>query len=148
MLRHGRGTLLSLGLALAATLVAPSVAPAQTCTLDYQRADNMWAAVGRPDGNLGVESLALPAGQKKVFVTDWRYEKQRNDGTNYYGSHLRIATNRGQAPVRMTVKLNTLLPLKDWVQIAIGTYLVTLSPGQSLPVSVDLMEVYCPVLKR
>ncbi len=55
--------------------------------LDYWRADNMWAAFGRPDGDLGQETISLQPGQKRVFVTDWKYEKKRNDGTNYYGSH-------------------------------------------------------------
>jgi hypothetical protein len=32
----------------------------------------MWAAAGRPDGNLGMESINLQPGQKRVFVTDWK----------------------------------------------------------------------------
>jgi hypothetical protein len=64
-------------------------------TLQYWRADNMWAAAGRPDGNLGMEEVTIQPGQKRVFVTDWRYEKQRNDGTNYYGSHGRKLKNPG-----------------------------------------------------
>ncbi|HEU4566377.1 MAG TPA: hypothetical protein VFS05_17060 [Gemmatimonadaceae bacterium] len=99
-MRHPARTLVALTLALittAAVRPAPSgreSLPADGCVLEYQRADNMWAAAGRPDGSLGVESIALQPGQKKVFITDWRYEKQRNDGTNFYGSHLRIAANK------------------------------------------------------
>jgi hypothetical protein len=73
--------------------------------LDYWRADNAMAAAGRPDGNLGMETISLPMGQTKVFVTDWKYEKQRNDGTTYYGSHLRIAQNNGDQPVDVVVRL-------------------------------------------
>jgi hypothetical protein len=73
--------------------------------LDYWRADNMWAAAGRPNGNLGQETVTVDAGQRRVFITDWRYEKQRNDGTNYYGSHGRRLTNSGDQMIE--VKLNT-----------------------------------------
>lgn len=62
-------------------------------TLEYWRADNMWAAQGRPDGDLGKESLTIGIGQTRVFVTDWRYEKKRSDGTNDYGSHARRIRN-------------------------------------------------------
>lgn len=81
---------------------------AQNCVLEYQRADNMWAAFGRPDGMLGTESITLAPGTSRVFVTDWKYEKKRNDGTNYYGSHLRIATNKGQIPATVEVVSATL----------------------------------------
>ncbi|CAN5735322.1 hypothetical protein BH24CHL8_BH24CHL8_10290 [soil metagenome] len=30
----------------------------------------MWAAKGRPDGNLGQETITLEPGQKRVFITD------------------------------------------------------------------------------
>jgi hypothetical protein len=82
---------------------APATPPATlpSCKLDYQRADNMWAAAGRPDGNLGTESIAEAYGQTKVFITDWAYEKRVNDGNNYYGSHLRIATNTGAGVVAL-----------------------------------------------
>ena len=68
-------------------------------TLNDWRADNMWAATGRPDGNLGEESVTVADGQKRVFATDWKYEKQRNDGTNYYGSHGRRIATKGSTPV-------------------------------------------------
>ena len=32
-----------------------ATAAAQECRIEYQRADNMWAAAGRPDGQLGTE---------------------------------------------------------------------------------------------
>ncbi len=59
---------------------------------------------GRPDGELGQESITLDAGQSRVFVTDWRYEKRRNDGSNFYGSHGRRLTNSGTSDlyVRLT----------------------------------------------
>ncbi len=51
-----------------AITAAPAVA--QQCRLEYQRADNMWAALGRPDGALGTETLTLQPGETKVFTTD------------------------------------------------------------------------------
>ena len=91
-----RGSLdVSLGLGLLLSLAIPARAiAAQSCTLQYYRADNMWATWGT--GNLWAETLTLQAGQNRVFATDWAYEKRRNDGTNYYGSHLRLAVNSGR----------------------------------------------------
>lgn len=110
--------------------------PDPVCTLEYQRADNMWAAAGRPDGNLGVETITIQPGQTKVFVTDWKYEKMRNDGTNYYGSHLRVATNPGQSPTRLNVRTAA--------SGGTSTVWITLSPGMKQSLAVDLMEVNCP----
>lgn len=76
-------------------------ASAQSCTLEYRRADNMWAPKGQPTASPGIETLTMAKGTGRVFVTDWKYEKMRNDGTTYYGSHLRIAVNRGTIPVRL-----------------------------------------------
>jgi hypothetical protein len=90
-----------LGLITVASQASAQTAP---CVLEYRRADNMWANWGRPDGMLGAETITLQPGQKKVFATDWSYEKQRNDGSNFYGSHLRRAVNRGAGPLQM--KLN------------------------------------------
>ena len=128
------------GLALAALASAGTAAsqekpkgdPAQTCTLDYQRADNMWAAWGRADGGLGAETLTLQAGQFKVFLTDWRYEKQRNDGTTYYGSHLRIAANKGPNPMQLKVKPNPYV-----------TDTVLLLPGATQEFKADLVQATC-----
>ena len=82
-------------------LLASRSASAQSCTLEYRRADNMWAPKGQPSPALGVETVTFAKGTGRTFDTDWKYEKLRNDGTNYYGSHLRIATNRGTIPVRL-----------------------------------------------
>lgn len=101
----------ALGLGLMLTLTVPAGAiAAQSCTLEYRRADNMWATWGT--GNMGAESVTLQPGQKKVFTTDWAYEKQRNDGTNYYGSHLRYAVNRGAVPVRVSLRGPMLVLIK------------------------------------
>ena len=107
-----RGSLdVSLGLGLRLSLAIPARAiAAQSCTLQYYRADNMWATWGT--GNLGAETLTLQAGQNRVFATDWAYEKRRNDGTNYYGSHLRLAVNSGTVPVRVNVRGPMLVLIK------------------------------------
>ena len=88
-------------LATLATLAG--AAAAQECRIEYQRADNMWSAPGRPDGQLGTETLTLKPGETKVFNTDWKYEKRRNDGVNFYGSHLRIMRNTGSLPVKLAM---------------------------------------------
>jgi hypothetical protein len=90
-------------LVLLVLLLPARTLAAQSCVLEYQRADNMWAAFGRPDGALGTETITLAPGTSRVFVTDWKYEKKRNDGTNYYGSHLRVATNKGEIPATLEV---------------------------------------------
>lgn len=100
---------LGLALVLALTLPAGAIA-AQSCTFEYRRADNMWAGWG--GGNMPAETVTLQPGQKKVFATDWAYEKQRNDGTNYYGSHLRYAVNRGAVPVRVSLRGPMLVLIK------------------------------------
>lgn len=115
------------------------------CRLDYQRADNMWAAAGRPDGQLGVETITLADGQARSFVTDWKYEKQRNNGSTYYGSHLRIATNPGQRPVRLQYR-NAFTMVRDLVggiRGANGDYSLSLAPGKSQQFQADLVEVSC-----
>jgi len=101
------------------------------CRLDYQRADNMWAAFGRPVGSLGTESISLLDGQTRIFITDWKYEKLRNDGGNYYGSHLRIATNPGARPVRL--RTHTTLSA-GWL---------TLNVGETKSFQADLDQVSC-----
>lgn len=98
-----------LGLLLALTVPARAIA-AQSCTLEYRRADNMWAGWG--GGNMSAETVTLQPGQKRVFATDWAYEKQRNDGTNYYGSHLRYAVNRGAVPVQVRLRGPMLVLIK------------------------------------
>jgi hypothetical protein len=102
------------------------------CVLQYQRADNMWAAAGRPDGNLGTETISLAPGATVWFDTDWKYEKLRNDGTHYYGSHLRIATNSGGRQIVLRIRTPT------WF----GE--VSLQPGQSQQFQHDVTTVRCP----
>ena len=102
---------LVLGLMVALTLSARPIA-AQSCILEYSRANNMWAGWGSPGGELPTETVTLKAGEKKVFATDWAYEKQRNDGTTYYGSHLRRAVNRGSSPVQVRLRGPMLVLIK------------------------------------
>ena len=109
------------------------------CQLDYRRADNMWAPTGQPSASLGTETVGLAVGQKKVFITDWKYEKLRNDGTRYYGSHLRIATNRSARTIRMTVR--------GWVgdvfNFSFRDVPVALAPNTSANLRHDLVDVLC-----
>ena len=131
--------------ALLVLAAPPRALHAQSCVLEYQRADNMWAAFGRPDGALGVETITLAPGTARVFVTDWKYEKTRNDGTNYYGSHGRTHHNRGTRPVKITYKPGA---------ASVRTFY--LDPGQSSYTSIyfvsqvigghsgDIVEVACP----
>lgn len=104
------------------------------CTIEYMRADNMWAAKGRPDGDLGVETLTLLPGRRKIFLTDWAYEKRRNDGDIYYGSHLRRLRGwaSGQDLVHFTIS--------DWGRQERVTYKAL----GWFEYKADLMEVYCP----
>ena len=143
--RHSHGMLVLLGgLALAASAAATPAAQPSTarpaahhvrrdaCVLNYQRADNMWAAFGRPDGNLGTETVTVGAGRQQWFDTDWQYEKMTNDGVHYYGSHLRIATNTGARQVVLRIR----------TPIWFGE--VSLQPGQSQQFQHDLTMVRCP----
>jgi hypothetical protein len=102
---------LGLGLIVALAVSARPIA-AQSCSLEYSRADNMWAGWGSPMGKLGAETITLQPGQKRAFATDWAYEKQRNDAANYYGSHLRFAVNRGAVPVQVSVRGPMLVLIK------------------------------------
>ena len=125
----------------------PTTPAAASCKLDYQRADNMWADIGRPDGFLGVESISLPNGQAKVFVTDWAYEKQRNDGVNYYGSHLRVANNPGTGIVQLRLK-NPASAMFGKIGAALAARLgapgwLIMQPGDRAEFKDDLMEVHC-----
>ena len=135
------GTLL-LAATLAATLAARPAA-AQGCALECRRADTMWDAWGRPDGNLGTESVAVSPDQRRVFNTDWRYEKQRNDGTTYYGSHLRVATNASPVVVRLLVRTTDLTGLENLVRTGTNTYWVSVFPGATQQFKADLLEVGC-----
>jgi hypothetical protein len=142
------------GAALAALLLAATAhsAAAQQCKLEYRRADNMWAAFGRPDGNLGTENVVVSGNNRRVFVTDWKYEKATNDGTNFYGSHLRTATNRGATRLIIevvggTLSVETMLDNKmenvykrDW-----NVANVTMPPYTTRSFRGDLSWVFCPV---
>lgn len=133
----------------ASLMALAGTAAAEPCTLEYMRADNMWAAQGRPDGFLGTESITVQPGQTKVFVTDWKYEKQRNDGTNYYGSHVRIVRNVGKGSVKLVFKGGLAGMTASALRAALeekekGRALGMLDPGKQLSVRHDLMEVSCP----
>ena len=116
---------------------APSGESMEACVLDYRRADNMWA--GQPSASLGTETITLAVGQKLTFITDWRYEKLRNDGTHFYGSHLRVATNRSSRTVRME--------LRGWVgnifDFRYTVYPVAIGPNNGGLFSADLVSVTC-----
>ncbi len=124
-------------------VTAPAGTAATGCKLDYQRADNMWAAFGRPDGPLGTETIALSPGQDRVFNTDWKYEKTHNDGSNYYGSHLRIATNSSAHTIRLQLRTTTLTGLVVFVNTGSDTFWIRMEPGKSQQFQADLMEVFC-----
>jgi hypothetical protein len=107
----------------------------------------MWADFGRPDGFLGVETISLGNGLAKVFVTDWAYEKQRNDGVNYYGSHLRVATNPGAGVVQLRLK-NPASAMFGSIGAAVASKLggpdwLIMKPGDRASFRDDLMEVHC-----
>ena len=94
----------------AALLVAVSAGSAHAqsastdqCHLGYARALSMWGDAPEATRN-GWESITLRPGQTKVFSTDWKYEKMKNDGTNYYGSHARYHSSNGNRTVKMTYK--------------------------------------------
>ena len=150
--------------ALGIVVTPAAKAQGTPCVLEYRRADNMWANWGRPDGLIGTETITLQPGQKKVFVTDWSYEKQRNDGTNFYGSHLRRAVNRGAGPLQIKVRgPGSMFTFKAaatlvsnvasqnlfgttagmLVNLALGSS-PTFQAGDSALVRHDLAEVSCP----
>jgi hypothetical protein len=75
---------------------------AQACRLDYQRADSPTATLGSTT-TLGVEQIALSAGQQQGFITDWKYETARGSSAARYGSHVRSAVNRGTEAVSLAL---------------------------------------------
>jgi len=120
-------------------LATPAPPP---CRLDYQRADNMWAGWGKPDGSLGTETIQLAVGESKVFLTDWKYEKLRNNGTTYYGSHLRVATNVSSGKIRL--RYRSLVVMAANLLGGSGSEFWTgMLPNTSQTFQADLMEVHC-----
>ena len=115
--------------------VGPPSATSEVCTLEYQRADNMWAPAGDPQGSLGLERLTLHVSYQQNFDTWWGNEKRRNDGRTYYGSHLRVARNVGGHLIKLSVKGS------DGRLTS-----VSLGPGQSQQFQHDLWMVVCPYL--
>src|SRR5688572_10227154 len=108
------------------------------CKLDYWRADNSWAPEGSPDGSLPGETITLQIGQSRDFNTDWKYEKNPNDGKNYYGSHLRLARNNGDQAIDLRVRSGTGFlgsPTERSYRLA---------RGQEQTFKADLMRVSCP----
>jgi hypothetical protein len=141
MLRQFSGRL-SLVALVTLSVVVSHPASAQSCTLEYRRADNMWAPVGQPSASLGVETVSVAKGSFRDFVTDWKYEKLRNNGTTYYGSHLRIATNRGTTPVRLfTIMLYRSSSDDAWSKQSQG--FIELRPGETRNMRDDLYHVGC-----
>lgn len=124
---------------------AAASAAAQECRIEFQRADNMWAAPGRPDGQLGTETLTLKPGETKVFNTDWKYEKRRNDGQNYYGSHVRMLRNTGTLPVKLSMTGSNVQAGGMYTQVIGQRVLGQLEAGKSASqLRADLQEVSCP----
>ena len=66
-----------------------------------------------------------------MFITDWTYEKQRNDGSSYFGSHLRVARNPAAGVLRLRIKPGL---SSTWIK---------LDPTKSMDFRADLMEVFC-----
>jgi len=117
-------------------------ASAQSCTLEYRRADNMWAPAGQPSASLGVETVTVAKGQARSLLTDWKYEKLRNDGTTYYGSHFRLATNRGTTPVRIYSGLLKQSSSDDAYSKQSQAYYVV-QPGETKTLRDDIYSVGC-----
>ncbi|SOC54023.1 hypothetical protein SAMN05421879_102318 [Ornithinimicrobium cerasi] len=91
----------------------------------------------------------------RIFATDWKYEKRRNDGTNYYGSHGRILENPGSVSVDVVLKGQldgTILQkvvsgglLGGLVQAASGKR-IRLRPGDKVSIKNDIAEVLVPYM--
>ena len=140
------------------------------CTIEYKRADNMWAERGKATALPGLETLRLNVGANQMFKTDWSYEGRRNDGRNYYGAHLRQLLNTGPRDVIVyarsldpyvvayTVDVQAARNVLDLANQVIkntmalsafhrhGVFAVEIKvrPGDVLGVRADLLEVVCP----
>ena len=131
-------TLCALVAGLAATMVAtPSAAQSTAweyyCQIVYYRADNMWGSKNDAYKSLGEESFRLNQGAAREFVTDWKYEKQRNDGRTFYGSHARALINRGNYFATFAINQGGLLGIKEYV----------LPPNSGVEVHGDIISVIC-----
>ena len=131
-------TLCALVTGLAATLVAtPSAAQSTAweyyCAISYYRADNMWGSKNDAFRSLGEETLRLNQGAPKNFLTDWKYEKKKNDGTTFYGSHARLLANHGNTAATFFLSQGPIFGTKQYV----------LPPNSSVEVSGDIMSVVC-----
>ena len=83
-------------------------------SLEYWRADNMWAAEGRPDGPLGKESISLPMGATQVFFTtllrspsprlDFDPGTTARDGRNLDRTGVTLAFTAMRSPTSFEVK--------------------------------------------
>ena len=126
---------------IAVSAFASQSALAQNCTLEYRRADNMWAPAGQPSASLGVETATVAKGQARSLLTDWKYEKLRNDGTIYYGSHFRLATNRGTTPVRI---YSGLLKQSNEPYSKQSQAYYVVQPGDTKMLRDDIYSIGCP----
>lgn len=86
-----------------AVVTPVAVVHAQSCRLDYQRAESESGTLGSSAAALGVEQLSLGTNQQQGFVTDWKYETMRGTAAVRYGSHLRAAVNRGTEPIALAL---------------------------------------------
>ncbi len=75
---------------------------AQTANVQYERGDGAFAS--KPV--LAPESIDLAPGSIVEFDTDWKHEKQRTDGRNRYGSHLRRIYNKSTYMVVVYLRVN------------------------------------------
>lgn len=120
--------------ALHAEPAAAQTATTEYCEMNYARADNMWGDETSAVKSLGWESIRLSPGQKRAFSTDWKYEKMRNDGTNYYGSHGRLVSNLGTRIAKVTYK-----------PTAVTVRTVYIEPKRvSVSLKGDIVEIACP----
>ena len=127
-------TLLALAaLALGGARAAAGQSPDYYCDVQYYRADNMWGSKEDAMKSLGMESFRLGQNASKGFETDWKYEKVRNDGRTYYGSHTRLVANKGNYGLTFYLRENPISEPK--------TYYVP--PNSSVAVRGDLVAAIC-----
>ena len=101
-----------------------------TSILEYRRANNMMDA--NPSAALGTERLVIDGDGKRIeFQTDWKFEKRKSDGKQYFGSHVRFVENKG----------NTQLHLYVRPDIEGKGNVLVLTPGMKYPLRNDLIAV-------